>query len=167
MSEYMGYAFDFDEAYTIRSSYVQQHVDKHGVKMKAGLLELLDTVDKLGIKKCIATSTDLKRARALLSIVGIADRFDRIVGGDNIKNSKPDPEIFIKAASDCGVKAENCLVLEDSETGIEAAHKAGMRSIMVPDMFVPEISTMVKVSSICRDLHEVARHIFLAPNTLI
>jgi HAD superfamily hydrolase (TIGR01509 family) len=156
MKDYMGYSFDFDEAYAIRSSYVRQHVDKHGISVKKGLNEILDIVDRLGIKKCVATSTDRKRAHELLSIVGIADRFDGMVGGDSIKNSKPDPEIFLKAASDCGVKPENCLVLEDSETGIQAAHRAGMRSVIVPDMFTPGFDVLAKVSAVCEDLNEAA-----------
>jgi beta-phosphoglucomutase-like phosphatase (HAD superfamily) len=95
----------------------------------------------------------------LLKSVDLISRFDHIIGGDDIKNGKPAPDIFLKAAGLNDTKPENCLVLEDSETGAEAAWRAGMRIIVVPDMYEPNVQTVSNVSAICKDLIEAAKTI--------
>ena len=60
-----------------------------------------------------------------------------MVSGDDVKKSKPDPEIFLIAAKKVGVEPKNCLVLEDSFSGIRAAHAGGMHPVMVPDILQP------------------------------
>jgi arylformamidase len=156
MQNYLGYSFDFEEAYAIRSTYVRKQIDTNGVQVKKGLDVLLNRLDELNIKKCVATSTDYKRAKKLLTGIGVFKRFQHVIGGDNIKNGKPDPEIFLKAAELTGAAPKNCLVLEDSEAGAEAAYKAGMRTVLVPDMYAPNANTMAKVNAVCADLEEAA-----------
>ena len=63
--------------------------------------------------------------------------FDQIVGGDMVKHSKPEPDIFLEACGRLESKPENCYVIEDSYNGIRAAHAAGMHPIMVPDLMEP------------------------------
>ena len=60
--------------------------------------------------------------------------FDQIIGGDKVKRSKPEPDIFLEACSRLGSEPEKCYVIEDSYNGIRAAHAAGMHPIMVPDL---------------------------------
>jgi beta-phosphoglucomutase-like phosphatase (HAD superfamily) len=61
-----------------------------------------------------------------------------MVFGDEVANSKPNPEIFLKAAGKLGVPPEKCIVLEDSHAGIEAAFSAGMKGINIPDLKMPD-----------------------------
>ena len=154
--EHYGTDFDFDKAIDIHNEYVDTYFEKHGIPVKNGLFPLLDKLESLNIKKCVATSTDKKRATYKLSQVDIAHRFEVIVGGDEVKKSKPDPEIFLKAASACGYAPEDCLVIEDSAAGTEGAFKAGMRVIIVPDLgpLTDEIRSMAY--ALCADLNEVA-----------
>ena len=66
--------------------------------------------------------------------IGITDLFDVIVTQDDVKNSKPAPDLFLLAAKKMNIKPNKCLVFEDSQLGIEAANKAGMKSVFVqPD----------------------------------
>lgn len=66
--------------------------------------------------------------------IGITDLFDVIVTQDDVKNSKPAPDLFLLAAERMNIKPNKCLVFEDSKLGIEAANKAGMKSVFVqPD----------------------------------
>lgn len=66
--------------------------------------------------------------------IGITDLFDVIVTQDDVKNSKPAPDLFLLAAERMNIKPNKCLVFEDSQLGIEAANKAGMKSVFVqPD----------------------------------
>jgi HAD superfamily hydrolase (TIGR01509 family) len=156
MEEHFGSGFDFEAAYAVRTAYVMEYTKKHGVPVKPGVTALLDLLDKRGIEKCVATSTDYKRAVELLTTVGLEKRFDRIIGGDSFENGKPNPEIFLTAARECQTPPMHALVLEDSAVGVEAAYAAGMRVIVVPDLSKPDKRTLGQVSAICKDLNEAA-----------
>lgn len=112
----------------------EQIIEEEGISTKPGLLALLDTLEKQGIKKAVATSSGREKALGYLKLAGIEQRFDAIICGNEVEESKPNPEIFLKAAQLIGKKPEECLVLEDSRLGIQAAYRAGMRGIFIPDL---------------------------------
>ena len=89
--------------------------------------EVRDTLTKLrekGYKLAIGSSS--KNAKFILEKVELKDAFDAISDGNNITKSKPDPEVFLKAAEYLGLPPKECIVVEDAEAGIEAAKKGGM-----------------------------------------
>jgi beta-phosphoglucomutase len=79
--------------------------------------------------KMVAIGSSSKNAKSILKKLEIEHEFDAIIDGTQITHSKPDPEIFLKAADKIGIKYENCAVVEDAPAGVEAAQKAGMFSI--------------------------------------
>ncbi len=92
--------------------------------------EVRDTLKKLrsmGFKLAIGSSS--KNARFILSKVELNDYFDAISDGTNITRSKPDPEVFLKAAEYLGEVPSECFVVEDALAGIDAAKAAGMRAV--------------------------------------
>jgi HAD superfamily hydrolase (TIGR01509 family) len=130
-----------------------EHVEQHGISTKSGLLELLDDLDEQEIPKAVATSTG--RANALRHLGVLIERFDSITTGDEVREGKPAPDIFLLAAQRLGVAPQHCLVLEDSEAGVAAACAAGMRCIMVPDLKPASEQTIAQAASICASLHQV------------
>ena len=74
--------------------------------------------------------------------IGSYKYFEVILAGDQVQNSKPDPEIYLTAASKLGVDPKDCLAFEDSDNGTLAAHSAGMTVIQIPD--IVEVSAEVK-----------------------
>jgi len=148
--------FDFEKGYDVSYAYMDEYIKIHGVPLKTGLLELLDKLEQLNIRKCVATSTAKQRATRKLQLANIAHRFEIIVGGDEVTHSKPNPEIFLKAANACGIAPENCLVLEDSAAGVESGHKAGMQVIVIPDLVPPNATTLDMANVMCKNLCEVA-----------
>lgn len=96
-------------------------------EVKSTLLELRAG----GIKLAIGSSS--KNARFILGRLGLEGFFDAISDGNNIVHSKPDPEVFLKAAQLLGMEAEACLVVEDAEAGIRAAKAAIMDSAAIGD----------------------------------
>ena len=134
---YFGKDFPFYEIRKTRLALSDAVIREKGIKIKPGLLPLLDYLDRQGIKKAVATSSEKVTADFYLKTAGLTDRFDAVVSGDDVKKSKPDPEIFLIAAKKVGVEPENCLVLEDSFSGIRAAHAGGMHPVMVPDILQP------------------------------
>lgn len=92
--------------------------------------EVRDTLTKLrekGYKLAIGSSS--KNAKFILEKVELKDAFDAISDGNNITKSKPDPEVFLKAAEYLGLPPKACMVVEDAEAGIEAAKKGGMYAV--------------------------------------
>lgn len=86
----------------------------------------LDALREKGIKLAIGSSS--KNTRTILGQIGLGGFFDEISDGTNITNSKPDPEVFLKAAQFVGEDPKDCLVVEDAEAGIEAAYRGGFDS---------------------------------------
>jgi HAD superfamily hydrolase (TIGR01509 family) len=104
---------------------------------KPGLDDLLAFLDSRGMPKAVATSTERPQAAAQLGGLGLWDRFNVIATGDEVLNGKPAPDLFLLAARRLGIEPAQCLVLEDSEAGIVAAHRAGMQVWAVPDLKPP------------------------------
>lgn len=150
-----GSDFPFEAMYQRKQDHVDAFIGDQGLPLKAGLLELLDLVERLSLAKAIATSTVRAQALRKLTIAGLIDRFEIIVCGDEIPKGKPAPDIFLAAAERLQVPAAGCLVLEDSEAGIRAAHAAGMRSIMIPDMKRPTPETVSLAYKVLPSLAEV------------
>lgn len=109
-----------------------------GVDLKQGAKELLSYLKRKQYKIMLASSSTKERALGVLRQNGIETFFDNMVFGAEMKRGKPYPDIFIKACEYAGELPENCLVLEDSEAGIQAAHAAGIDVICIPDMKEPE-----------------------------
>ena len=131
-----GTGFDYRRARAIRGKYIRQMV-ADGVPVKAGLDAMLAAVESLGLVKAVATSTLRVETIELLTQTGLIGRFDAIVCGDEVANGKPAPDIVLLAAERLGVRAERCMVLEDSENGIRAAAAAGAVAVMIPDVKLP------------------------------
>lgn len=135
--KHFGISFPIEEIISERVRISEALIKLKGLPIKKGLYELLDYLSQSNIKKAVATSTSRNRALNLLKLAGIDNNFDYVLCGDEIEKSKPDPEIFLKVSDKLGCSPNKCLVLEDSEAGIEAAHKAGMFPIMIPDIKEP------------------------------
>jgi beta-phosphoglucomutase-like phosphatase (HAD superfamily) len=125
------------------------------IPLKKGARELLFYFRENGYRTAIASSGLLATIERRMKYHGIFEYFDVIVSGDMVTKSKPDPEIFLLCAERLGVDPAEITVLEDSENGIKAAHAAGMRPVMVPDLAAPEKDVAALAYSICSSLFEV------------
>ena len=84
-----------------------------------------------GWLQAIASSAPRANVEVMLQSVGISALIDAVVSAEDVTHGKPDPEVFLAAASRLGIPPARCVVVEDAEAGIEAARRAGMRSIGV------------------------------------
>jgi len=94
-----------------------------------GVTKLIGEIKKQAIKIGLASSS--KNASRVVELLRIAGMFDAIVDGTMITHSKPHPEIFLLAAKKLNVDPKHCVVFEDAEAGVEAAIRAGMKSVGV------------------------------------
>lgn len=106
-------------------------------------------LDELSIPNCVASSGTHEKLRLTLGLTGLFDRFEgRIYSGTEVANGKPAPDLFLHAAAIHDVDRRNCLVVEDSRSGVEAARAAGMRSLgysggLTPSSWLEGPSTVV------------------------
>ena len=146
--------WNFDQTLEKVYELEAQILDK-GVNLKKGAKNLLAFLQREGIPIALATSSVESRARMILDSNGILSLFDHLVFAKDVKRSKPYPDIFLKACSDLNVLPESCLVLEDSEAGIEAASRAGISVICIPDLKIPAQSFLNKTEQVFQDLDDV------------
>ena len=152
--EHFGEGFDLDAWSAVVSAHFQEELAA-GIALKAGVVEILDHLDSVGLPRAIATSSGMAAVRQSLGPHSLVDRFDALVTREAQTRGKPHPEPFLKAAEALGVDPADCLALEDSHNGVRAAHAAGMMTVMVPDMLDPTEEMRTLTVRIARDLHEV------------
>ena len=94
-----------------------------------GVMATLEKLKSSGIKIAIGSSS--KNTPVILKQIGLENYFDAVSDGNNIKNSKPDPEVFVKAADMLGIAYNECMVVEDADAGIQAGKSGGMLTLAV------------------------------------
>jgi len=106
----------------------------NGPPVKKGIPELLEWMAVQKIRCCVATSTDSDIAGNYLEFCDLRKYMSFIIGGDQIDNPKPDPEIFLKACRTAGIDPDEAVVLEDSPNGVKASSNAGIPVIIIRDL---------------------------------
>ena len=129
------------------------------VPVKPGLYEMLDYLEQHHIKMAVATTTRRELTEQRLKKIGVYDRFDYVLCGDEVTKRKPDPEIYLSVLHKMNTKAENAIVLEDSSVGVEAAYRTGIDCIQVPDLIAPTEVQEKQTICIVKDLMEARDYI--------
>jgi HAD superfamily hydrolase (TIGR01509 family) len=139
-----GEAFPMDEFRTRRRALWRDRVEHGGIDVKPGLVPLLDFLASKEMPTAVATSSHAAAAESSLTSAGLRHRFEIVVTGDVVARGKPAPDIYLEAARRLGVASAHCLALEDSDNGVEAAHAAGMLTVMVPDLKPPSPESIAR-----------------------
>lgn len=135
--ERYGSDFPYEEYKAEASAWFHEHADGGKLPQKPGIKELLIYLKEKGILTAVASSTRRAVVSQELADGSLLPFFDGLMCGDMVSRSKPDPEIFLKAAELLGVDPKDAYVIEDSYSGILAASRAGMHPVMVPDLLKP------------------------------
>lgn len=106
---------------------------RNEVELKPYVNEMLDYLDSKNIPYACVTSTVKEKATKVLTHFNIYNRFKFILFGDDVVDSKPNPEIYLKAVHQSGFDKNGILVFEDSKNGIEACNNAGIDVVYIPD----------------------------------
>ncbi len=96
-----------------------------------GVMEVLKHLRLAGYLLAVGSSS--RNTKMILARLGLNDYFEAVADGTEIRHSKPDPEVFLKAAEKLGIEPEKCVVIEDATAGIEAAKRGGMLAIAIND----------------------------------
>ncbi|MFN4895545.1 MAG: HAD family hydrolase [Pseudomonadota bacterium] len=130
-----------------------------GWPLKPGVVGVLENLKAKGLRLCVATSTAKPRAQDRLVSAKIRHFFEHISGGDEVSNGKPAPDLFLLAAGRLKLAPSDCLVIEDSEYGAQAALAAGMGCVMVPDLKTPPDWIRPKLEGVFENLVSAASYI--------
>ena len=133
----------------------EEELHAEGVPLKAGAGELLSYLRQRGYGTAVASSSTRDRALNLLDRHGVTEYFHQFVFAGEVEQGKPAPDVFLKACEKLGRAPGDCLVLEDSGAGIQAAHAAGIPVICVPDLKTPERRFLDMTAAVCPSLWEV------------
>lgn len=125
--EAFGPDYPYDKVCQEEVALQMDYYRHHDIPFKPGLCQLLDYARKEGLACAVASSSPRSMIEYLLERKGIASFFDVVQSGEEVPHGKPDPDIFLIACEKLGVRPETALVMEDSENGILAAHRAEFR----------------------------------------
>lgn len=135
--------------------FFNNYFNEYGMPLKTGLIELLSYLKDNDYKIAVTTSSNKKTALNHFKRANLSEYFDVIVCGDMIKNSKPAPDIYLKASELLGFMPSECLALEDSPNGIRSAFSAGLKPVMIPDLIEPTKEIIKLLYSKLANLNEV------------
>lgn len=117
--------------YAAQKEFLYRYMYRPHIKPVPGLRQFMRDARAKGIKIAVATAADPKNIEFTLSNLKVKDLLDAVAGASEVKYGKPEPDIFLLAASKLGVEPAECIVFEDAEMGLEAASRAGMRAAAV------------------------------------
>ncbi len=116
-----------------RKSTIFDAIRTQGVPVMPGLRELHAAIARRGLPWAVATSSPRRHAQEILAQLALDTSCRAIAGGDEVARGKPAPDIYLLAAERLGVASANCLALEDSVPGCQAAARAGMVTVVIPN----------------------------------
>ena len=145
-----------DDFYRIWDSHIAEALSG-GIPVKPGVRALATHLRDRGVPYIIATSTRTDRAHAALARAGLNALFLDVIGGDRVAASKPAPDIYLLACRTLDLPPQDCAAFEDSPNGVRAAVAAGLRTVQVPDILMPDAELRALGHIVAPDLASGAR----------
>lgn len=139
--------------------YFMAHVHAHDIPLKKGVKLFLDALHRWGVPSAVATNADHARAMLKFKKAKIDHYFQAVIGSDQVMHPKPAPDVFLAAATALNVPPEMCVAIEDSSVGVEAAYRAGMQVVLVPDMEVHEECSLRKTQAVFESMEDVMAYL--------
>lgn len=135
-------AASYDAVRSKRIELMEVYIARHGVEEKPGIRELLAYLTEHSIPCAVTSSSSVPLIRRHLGNLGLLDGFSALCSGRDVPKGKPAPDIYLHGARTLGLNPEECLAVEDSPAGIEAAFRAGTFPVLVPDQDQPTEETL-------------------------
>ena len=152
-----------DDAFRQMVAHVRATLRTDGAEpvfpLKPGAEALLKALGDAGVPCGVASSSSVAEIRHRLGGVDVLRHFAAITGGDEVARGKPDPALYLLAASRLGVAPADCIAFEDSENGARAAQAAGIRVVIVPDLRRPADEVVARAHGVIDSLADAVAHV--------
>lgn len=155
IESFFGKEADYAAIRAHRIELMNAHIEAHGVDEKPGIRALLALLKEKNIPCAITSSTAIPVIRQHLGRLGLLEGFTALCSGKDVPRGKPAPDIYLAGAAALGLKPENCLAIEDSPAGIEAAWRAGCKAVIVPDQDQPGEEVLSRAFAKADSLYDV------------
>ena len=142
-----------------KEAVIERNRIEQGVPLKKGVHAILSFLKENDIRIGLATSNLKEKAELILHAHGIYDFFETLVYVDEVGRGKPAPDVFLEAVRRLNLPKEDCLVLEDSVSGVQAAVNGNIPVVMVPDLKQPDEQIRSICTAVRKDLIEVRDYI--------
>lgn len=147
-------SFDYDKYIEDYEKIRSEILENEPLKLKKGALNILNYCKEHNIKMAIATSTYKEKQVKVLTNLGIIDYFDYMVFGDEIINSKPAPDIYLKVYEHYNLDKDEMIIYEDSNNGILSGYNAGIKVVYIKDIVDVKEETLALCYKQVKDLDE-------------
>jgi HAD superfamily hydrolase (TIGR01509 family) len=142
------------QATRMRQEYFLKILQEEPLPAFPGVLELMEqALEREDFRVAIATSSTLEKSRAVLKSAKVAFHKMAYVTGNDVKNKKPHPELFLVAAERIGIEPTNCVVIEDAPNGVQAAKAAGAKCIAVTNS--TDAANLQQADLVCDSLEQI------------
>jgi beta-phosphoglucomutase-like phosphatase (HAD superfamily) len=152
-----GVGFDLNQFGKLSGQYWREYVNQFGIPVKKGFFALLDVLKVNNIPFCLATNSRQANALECLQLASLEGVFSIIISRDQVKQGKPAADIFLLAADTLMHPITQCLVIEDSATGIQAAVNAEAPSVFIPSVLPYDEAIPKQANCLLNDLDELAQ----------
>ncbi len=144
-----------EQATQLRQDYFLDILSEEPLPPFPGVLELMnEAMQREDFRVAIATSGTLEKSRAVLNAVGVPYQKMVYINGNDVKNKKPDPELFLIAAERIGIEPTHCVVIEDAPNGVQAAKAAGAKCIAITNSTAA--AKLAKADLVCDSLEQIS-----------
>lgn len=157
LKEWFGEDLDYYAIRARRTEMMEECLDREGIRLKPGAVEILEELKRREIQAAVATATPPERTEKYLNLTGIRPYFSRIISATQVREGKPSPDIYLFACSQLGLSPEECLAVEDAPNGVLAGYRAGLKVVMVPDQTQPDGELLKYLHGCVNSLDELTR----------
>lgn len=138
LKEWFGEELDYYAIRARRTEMMEECLDREGIRLKPGAVEILEELRRRGIPAAVATATPPERTEKYLKLTGIRPYFSQIISATQVREGKPSPDIYLFACEQLGLAPSECMAVEDAPNGVLAGYRAGLKVVMVPDQTQPD-----------------------------
>ncbi len=137
LKEWFGEDLDYYAIRARRTEMMEECLEKEGIQLKPGAVEILEELRRRGIPAAVATASPLERTEKYLNLTGIRPYFSKLISATQVKEGKPSPDIYLYACEQLGLEPKDCMAVEDAPNGVLSAYRAGLKVVMVSDQTRP------------------------------
>lgn len=157
--EKYGKEYDYFAIRNRRNELMKAHIETNGIEIKPEVKETLWAIKQKGIQIAVVTATDEERTKSYLTEIGIYEWFDSVICATMVERGKPFPDVYLYACDRIGCTPKECMAVEDSPNGIQAASDAGCKTVMVPDLTQPDEDSKKRIIGVAQTLRGVLEYL--------